>query len=170
MAHVEQQKFCNAIKLLKPSAFKNVNVLDVGSLDINGNNRYLFEGGFYLGLDIVAGKNVDVVSPIVGFNSTRLFDTIISTEMLEHDKDWKASLGAMYALLVQGGFLLITCATTGRKEHGTSKNEPMTSPGTLDWYKNISLEEFEEALPRQWFSEYFLRKKGTDLQFYGVKI
>jgi hypothetical protein len=39
-------------------------VLDVGSLDINGNNRYLFDNCEYTGLDIGEGPNVDIVMPI----------------------------------------------------------------------------------------------------------
>ena len=39
--------------------FKNKKVLDIGSLDINGSNRFLFEDCNYLGIDVGEGKNVD---------------------------------------------------------------------------------------------------------------
>ena len=43
MAHERQQEFCKKVKDIFPEYFKGVNVCDVGSLDINGNNHYLFE-------------------------------------------------------------------------------------------------------------------------------
>ena len=65
----------------------NCSVLDVGSLDINGNYRDLFAGCDYVGLDIQAGRNVDVVvedpwkwNELDG----RKFDIIISGQCLEH--------------------------------------------------------------------------------------
>lgn len=42
MAHKAQITYCNQIKQLYPEYFIGKNVLDVGSMDINGNNRYLF--------------------------------------------------------------------------------------------------------------------------------
>jgi hypothetical protein len=42
MAHQAQQDFCNSVRQLFPDHFRGKTVLDVGSLDINGNNRYLF--------------------------------------------------------------------------------------------------------------------------------
>ena len=42
---------------------QNINILDLGSLDVNGSYRYLFDdaGWSYLGADMAEGKNVDVV-------------------------------------------------------------------------------------------------------------
>jgi hypothetical protein len=52
MAHQEQKDFCLSVKEFMPDFFKGVSVLDIGSLDINGNNRYLFENYDYTGIDI----------------------------------------------------------------------------------------------------------------------
>ena len=62
MAHPEQAVFCNSVKNQFSQKFSNADVLDIGSLDINGNNRYLFSNCTYTGVDIGQGKNVDVVS------------------------------------------------------------------------------------------------------------
>ena len=56
MAHIEQIIFCIKVKNMFPSYFKNIDVLDVGSLDLNGSNRYLFENCRYTGIDIGPGK------------------------------------------------------------------------------------------------------------------
>ena len=42
MAHHAQQEYCKSIKQMFPNLFTG-KVLDIGSMDINGNNRYLFE-------------------------------------------------------------------------------------------------------------------------------
>lgn len=90
MAHPQQKEFCLKVKSLFPECFDNVNVLDVGSLDINGNNQYLFTNANYLGLDIGPGPNVDIIKPVHIFayqlQYHEYFDVIISTEMLEHDR------------------------------------------------------------------------------------
>ena len=42
MAHKEQQEYLLSIKDKFPERFQNCSVLDIGSLDINGSNSYLF--------------------------------------------------------------------------------------------------------------------------------
>jgi cyclopropane fatty-acyl-phospholipid synthase-like methyltransferase len=171
--HKEQKIFCNEVRSNNSLHFKNRDVLDVGSLDINGNNRYLFERCAYTGLDIIKGRNVDIVQPICQYASSCgvLYDVVISTEMLEHDKEWKESVLAMYSLVKKGGLLLVTCATTGRPEHGTSKNKPKDSPATNDYYQNISSEMFLEAIKGLGFtfSRISINKESHDLYFYGIK-
>ena len=86
MAHPVQQQFCSNIKSRFPQYFKNVKVIDVGSLDINGNNKYLFEDCDYIGLDIIEGKNVDVVSVAHEYDGeNESFDVVLSTNAMEHD-------------------------------------------------------------------------------------
>jgi len=146
--HDEQIDFCKKVKKKYPNHFKKKRVLDVGSLDINGNNRYLFKNCHYLGLDIVAGNNVDIVCHVhelIYDNPLPIFNTIICTEMLEHDKHWKKSLTAMYLLLKKGGLLLITAAGINRPEHGTTKTTPEDSPGTNNYYRNISAKMIEKV-------------------------
>ena len=67
-------------------------VLDVGSQDINGSYRQMFEGVGckYTGTDIVSGPNVDVLT---GFDrlcfDDASFDVVISGQTLEHaEKPW----------------------------------------------------------------------------------
>ena len=50
MAHTNQILYCESVKAKYPQFFKGVKVLDIGSLDINGSNRYLFENSDYLGM------------------------------------------------------------------------------------------------------------------------
>lgn len=178
MSHPAQRRFCRRVRRKHLFHFWKKNVIDVGSLDINGNNRYLFFRCNYVGVDIVSGKNVDFVGqaeymvPDIARQWNRkkgVVDVIISTEMLEHDRTWEDSLTAMYDSLNDGGLLLITCAGNGRKEHGTLSCTPSDSPGTTSYYKNISNEMFASVLRADMFDEYYLRQHNTDLQFYGIK-
>jgi len=69
-------------------------VLDIGSLDINGNYRDLFEGHEYVGLDIQSGANVDVVVDPWDWSALecRQFDIIISGQCLEHSQyPWRTA-------------------------------------------------------------------------------
>lgn len=172
MSHKEQREYCKRIKELHPSKFNSVNVLDCGSLDINGNNRYLFDNSNYLGIDVGKGKNVDVVTPIHKFKSSAKFDFIISTECFEHDKHYKESLLNIVDLLASGGMFLFTCATTGRAEHGTTATSPEDAPFTTDYYKNLTEQDIREVLDIDGiFTEYSFEidNNHKDLNFYGIK-
>lgn len=172
MAHNAQRNFCEYVKAKHPDHFSNVKVLDVGSLDINGNNRYLFEDSVYQGIDLAPGNNVDIVKPIHEYKPEDMFDTIISTEMLEHDKHYVKSLNRMVELLRSGGLLLLTFATTGRQEHGTNRTRTSDSPFTCDYYKNLTQFDIQDAIDlEKCFSNYrfAINSNPNDLYFWGLK-
>ena len=83
MAHKEQQRLVRISQSSTPEYFIGTQVLDIGSLDINGNNRYLFDNCDYTGIDIGPGPNVDIICSGHEFKSDEEFDVIISTECLE---------------------------------------------------------------------------------------
>jgi len=58
MVHSECIAFVKWGKSVLADFFKSKKVLDVGSGDINGNNRYLFENCIYTGNDVIQAKNV----------------------------------------------------------------------------------------------------------------
>lgn len=168
--HKAQQEFCKSVKAIFPHRFKNAAVLDCGSLDINGNNRYLFEDCYYIGIDIGEGPNVDIVCPIHKFMGED-YDVIISTECFEHDRHYKESLSNILRMLKPGGLFLFTCATTGRREHGTTAYNSGSSPFTNDYYKNLTEQDIREALDLTQFRDYLFKenKDSHDLYFWGIK-
>lgn len=166
--HKEAKEYCESVKRRFPEKFRNKYILDCGSLDINGNNRYMFDGGLYRGIDICAGKNVDVVTPVHLYEPEHVFDVIISTEMLEHDEHWKESLGNMVRQLNSGGLLLITAAGLGRPEHGTLEHFPQDSPKTPFYYRNVTVEMLIEAIDVSKFSWFEISYLGTDIRFAGI--
>ena len=168
MAHQEQKNFCVSIQSKFPDKFKGVSVLDIGSLDINGNNRYLFEDYTYIGVDLGEGKNVDVISRGHEFNSKELFDIAISTECFEHDEYWVQTINNIIAHLKSGGLFLFTCATDGRPEHGTRRTSPQDAPFVGDYYRNLNEEimkseiDFDSIFNLYEFSS---RQNPSDLYF-----
>ena len=181
MAHPAEQEFCSLVKAFFPEYFKAVNVCDIGSLDINGNNHFLFSDYSYVGVDIGRGKNVNVVSkghefrPIDG----KKFDTVISTECFEHDMHWRETIqNVIDNLLKSGGLFLFTCATTGRPEHGTPRTTPTDSPFTVqelsewsDYYQNLTEDDMKGSIDfDKYFSIYrfYVHTGSCDLYFWGI--
>lgn len=179
MSHPQQVEFCKKVKNIFPEFFCYKLVLDVGSLDINGNNRYLFENCTYLGIDVAAGNNVDLVA-----NGSKIqlpdesIDVIISTECLEHDMFYSETLVNIYRMLKPGGLFLFTCATEGRPEHGTSRTTPQDAPliqdnsEWKDYYKNLSESDIRKVLDiEQIFKQaaFEVNHVSHDLYFYGFK-
>jgi SAM-dependent methyltransferase len=178
MAHEEQRNFCIYVKNLFPEKFKNIKVLDCGSYDVNGNNRFLFENSDYTGIDVGEGKNVDIVSTIHEFKGEdEIYDIIISTECFEHDMFYPQSFANINRMLKKDGIFMFTCATTGRSEHGTLRTDsqsqsPLTSviPGWENYYKNLTEQDVREAMNiDDIYSKYEFKFKNTDIYFWGLK-
>lgn len=173
MSHTAQREFFERVQSKFPQAFRNVKVLDCGSLDVNGSLIDLFSrSSTYIGIDIVPGPNVNLVCKTHELPTpTPLFDTVVSAEMLEHDEFWQDSLRRMYSVLKPGGLMVISCAGPTRPEHGTSRTGHVwgTSP---DYYRNISQEDIQYVLATDQgtFQLFEIYGRGTeDTYFWGVK-
>lgn len=108
---------------LPPDAVAGRGVLEIGSRDVNGSVRTLIEpyAGSYVGVDVVAGPGVDRVVPaerLVDEFGPEGFDIVVSTEMLEHVKDWRSAVSNMKRVLVPGGRLVLTTRSDGFPYHG----------------------------------------------------
>lgn len=185
MAHIEQRNFCEKVKEKYPDFFINKKVLDIGSLDINGSNKDLFENCDYIGIDLGEGKNVDVVSIGHMYDAPdEYFDTIISTETFEHDMFYEKTIQNIIRMLKPGGLFLFTCAAPGRPEHGTRNSiYPMIDAPFLvnmseewaDYYKNLTendiqkIKGFDTYFPDGIFQLNNEATIGADLYFYGIK-
>lgn len=172
MSHPAQKEFFRKVKKLHPDSFHKVKVIDCGSLDVNGSIKDIFTESEYIGVDIVGGKNVDVVSHIkdLAFEDGS-FDTVVSGEMLEHDGTWKESLQKMYDLCKPGGLIAITCAGEGRREHGTRRTNGKVWGTDPDYYMNLTEEHFREVYKDDMFTEahHEYNPVAYDQYFYGIK-
>lgn len=177
MAHKEQQNFISSVRDKFPKKFNNVRVLDIGSLDINGNNRFIFTNYEYIGIDIGEGNNVDIVCRGHEFKDETGFDVVISTECFEHDEFWKLTIQNAVNLTKSDGIFLFSCATTARPEHGTRRTSPQDSPFTSqienDYYMNLTEADIRSVIDVDiYFSQYefFARDvPPNDLYFWGIK-
>lgn len=155
MAHLEQRGFFEIASRQLIDLGHNLEtfrVLEIGSLDVNGSIRPLFDKAEqYIGVDLVPGKSVDFVGHASSLpNELGKFELVLSAEVLEHDRNWKATLKRAYEMLSGEGLFIISCASTGRPEHGTPRTDPTQSPGTSakqDWYyRNLRKSEVEKEL------------------------
>lgn len=181
MAHKSQMSFFERVKHRFPHHFQYVSVLDMGSMDINGNNRYLFKDFNYTGIDLIQGPNVDIVCKAHEYDSPVKYDVVISSECFEHDKHYEQSILNAVRLTKSGGLFLFTCASTGRKEHGTPRTTGWASPGSAslfdNYYKNLTVKDIVnfldcDTLFENYLFEYTLNGPDPgegDLYFYGIK-
>lgn len=176
MAHPEQRDYLLSLKEKFPAYFCQKKVLDVGSLDINGTARDLFDDSIYTGIDIGSGPGVDIVARGEIFDAPdNSFDVVLSCECFEHNPAWRKTFINMTRLCRPQGLLFFTCATDGRPEHGTRENIPSNSPLTIsedsNYYKNLNEKDFSSSLNlNTYFSEYefSVNRKSQDLYFYGI--
>jgi len=171
MAHKEQKEFFDSVKEKYPQYFKEVKVIDLGSLDVNGSLKELFSDSEYIGIDIVSGKNVDIVCKAdeAPFPDA-IFDTVISAEMLEHDEFWKESLLKMYNLAKPNALIAISCAGEGRPEHGTTRTGAEWGTSS-DYYMNITPDNIRSIYGElEWKEVYYKNNNEShDTYFYGIK-
>jgi GT2 family glycosyltransferase/SAM-dependent methyltransferase len=119
----------------------------------------------WVGVDWRPGPGVDVVCLAHEFTPTEdggrrtedggaFFDLAVSTEMLEHDPFWRASLRRMIEVVRPGGCVVVTCAGPERPAHEVGcapAAEPTTDdrrPTTGPYYQGIGL-----AAVVQWAQE-----------------
>lgn len=193
MAHPQQDQFVKET-LDMYLEYKTGSVLEIGSLDVNGSIRQHFNSSDYIGVDIVAGKGVDIVCKGHLYSGERSqvlndedvpfdgeqFDCVCSAECFEHDEYYPLTLKNMYTHLRKNGLFFFTCASTGRHEHGTRRT---TGPDNLwgtapDYYKNLTEEDIRIAF-REMIGleieelfldpEFFYNPVTKDLYFRGLK-
>jgi len=110
-------------RTLTPEEISGKSVLEVGSYDVNGTPRSIVEPmcpASYIGVDSQPGPGVDRVVNVDNLDvrfGTRRFDVVISTEMLEHVKDWRTAVFQMKSVTKSGGLLVVTTRSPGFPYH-----------------------------------------------------
>jgi SAM-dependent methyltransferase len=196
MSHKEQRVFLDKTKEQFPHAFTDCKVLDIGSFNVNGNEKPWFDDCDFTGLDLLPGLGVDVACPANEYDEPdETFDTIISCECWEHNPYYKESILNAIRMLKSGGHFIWSCATTGRPVHGTLTQDAIdisnltTSQGndTSNWitmpnvekegwdneyYRNVTEEDIREFCNvGEVFSsyEFSVEENHCDLMFWGIK-
>lgn len=145
---------------------KDLNVLEIGSLDINGSVRPIFthHARTYLGIDPQAGPGVDYVCDASLFHTGPIWDVVVCAEVFEHTPVWKEIVERAHGNLVEGGIFIATMAGEGRPPHSAIDENPIR-----DWehYANVSGPELKKALEKFAYSEVSVL--GTDTRCLAIK-
>jgi SAM-dependent methyltransferase len=126
-------------------------VIELGSRTVagpwpySGPVRHLFPGADYVGVDAVAGPNVDVVANAANWrpNPLRSVDTVVCTETLEHTPEAEAICSNAWQLLHGGGVFVLTAAGVGRAPHSAVDGGPLRDG---EYYRNINREQLRDWL------------------------
>ena len=174
MAHYSQLQFFESVRSFFPDRFTQSRVLEVGSLDINGSVRTLFDGCEYVGVDVDAGPGVDLIGQgqDLEFPSNE-FDVTISGEVMEHNPFWVETLANMFRMTCRGGLVIVSCASKGRPEHGTDRTSNTDAPLIpWDYYKNLNIADLSSAFDFSlWFDDWLavVNWDSYDIYFVALK-
>jgi len=132
-------------------------VLDVGSLDVNGNIRDEFQEFDYTGIDMRPGKNVDKV--VNGHDLKKEFkegefDIVVCFDTLEHDLNFWITVENIKWVLKKGGWLLVGAPSIHHPRH----NHP------YDYYRftrDSFLQYIFGDMTKVFVEEQFYTAKGT---------
>lgn len=122
-------------------------VVEFGSLDINGSVRGLFDTDSYHGIDLQDGPGVDEIADAGTWRWDEEIDCIVCCEVLEHAPDPQQIIENAYANLGQNGLFIMTCATNPRAPHSAVDGGPIRDG---EHYANVEADDY-----RRWLKGYF---------------
>jgi SAM-dependent methyltransferase len=127
-------------------------VCEVGCRDINGGVRTLFDPNcVYVGVDLLDGTGVDVVTNFATWETDQRFDCIVSTSTLEHTPDGEAIIANAARLLNPHGVLIVTCAGTGWGRHSAIDEGPIRAD---EFYENVDVATLDGWVAAAGFSTW----------------
>jgi ubiquinone/menaquinone biosynthesis C-methylase UbiE len=92
----------------------NLHVVDIGSYNVNGTLRSIFQGARYTGIDQSAGPNVDIVcnADTLPFDNNSI-DIVVSSSCFEHDPTFWETFLEMCRIVKPGGYIYINAPSSG---------------------------------------------------------
>lgn len=108
---------------LSKKEIQGARILEVGSRDVNGSLRPIYEiwrPQEYIGVDIQAGAGVDLIcnaKQLVQTFGENSFDIVFSTEMLEHIFNWRKAISNIKRVCKPEGIIFITTVIIGFPFH-----------------------------------------------------
>lgn len=145
---------------------KDLNILEIGSLDINGSVRSIFaqHAATYLGVDVQSGPGVDLVIDAAGMDTGPVFDVVVCAEVFEHAPEWREIVLRAHGNLVEGGIFIATMAGEGRPPHSAIDENPIRD---WEYYANVTGPELKEALKPFAYAEVDIL--NTDTRCLAIK-
>lgn len=134
--------------------YAEYDVLDVGGRQVNESIRHLLPVSRWTGVDVRPGPNVDVVADARTWEPPRRFDVVFCTEVFEHVESWAQVLfTCARATKIDGGYLFVTCASSGRPPHGAEGTEAVPDG---EYYRNVLVGDLASEL-RRYFRDVDVR-------------
>lgn len=135
-------------------------VVDIGSYDINGTYKSLFTGK-YIGVDILAGSNVDVLMDSPEWEKIKDVDAVISGQTLENVADIPGLMAKISKVLKPGGILSVIVPSRGIRHDypiwvGNFEPEQVTKIFTDAGFEVLSIDQ-DYTLP--WYLVTCVGKK-----------
>ncbi|MDY6853489.1 MAG: methyltransferase domain-containing protein [Thermodesulfobacteriota bacterium] len=110
-------------KYLSKDEVSKKRIIEVGSYDVNGTIRPIVESwepAEYLGVDLEEGPGVDLTcnaENLLEIFKKESFDIVISTELIEHVRDWRKVISNLKSICKTDGLILITTRSYGFGYH-----------------------------------------------------
>lgn len=133
-------------------------VLEIGSRNVNGGVRHLFDT--LTGLDIEPGDGVDIVADAASWVPDWTYDCVVSCEVFEHTKRWPDIVSTCFSSLKESGVLILTMAGPGRAPHSAVDGGPLRNG---EHYENIRPYDLQAVLESVGFSEIEVEPGDGDL-------
>lgn len=113
----------NILQWLRDNVIQHINsdtnLLEIGSLNVNGSPRSVMPTSKYTGVDRVAGRGVDVVDIAEKYLITKTwqFDAVVACECYEHDPRWWITDDLAKSALKDKGLYIVTAPAIGFPFH-----------------------------------------------------
>lgn len=144
-----------------------IEVIEIGSRDINGTVRPLFPRAKWTGLDLYAGPAVDVVCDASEWTPPQQVDMVICCEVLEHTEKWRDLIACAYRWLKPEGMFLMTCAAPGRGAHSHIDGQLLRAG---EYYGNLSGRDIAYQFQAVGFPIVMTRQSPYDTYASGRKL
>lgn len=144
-----------------------IDVLEIGSLDINGTIKGIFTpfANMYIGIDPQEGPGVDIVCDALDYLKYDHFDVVVACEVFEHTPDYQKIIFNSMMNLRKGGIFIATMAGEGRAPHSAIDENPIRP---WEHYRNIGAWELGQILD-SYFDHSVVNKQDTDLRCWAIK-
>lgn len=166
----------NFLQKVKQRIGTPTTILEVGSLNVNGSARSVFQTAntSYIGIDQCEGRDVDIVLDGKNmFSDPRIvegmFDLVICVETLEHDPYFWITIENMKKALKKGGWLIITTPAIMVQKH----NYPSDFYRFFgDTYKTVFFKDMVNVFVEEYYDPNNKWKdlKPDEIHGYGQKL
>lgn len=143
-------------------------VLEVGARDVNGTVRAIIEPYHpccYIGTDLIPGPGVDLLCSaerLVATFGPESFDVLVSTETIEHIREWRQAITSFKRVVRQGGLIILTTRSRGFCYHAYPHDYWRYE---IDDIRRILVDCTVEALVRDWMSPGVMVKARKPVAF-----